>query len=91
VLPSDVELRFLPIEYLLVRPGNGKPWVFLSPTRHNQMNNSKVNEIWKNHFHREYLTDEDDPYRSITSHFGRHRSSTFLRNERNWQEEKSST
>jgi integrase/recombinase XerD len=88
VLPLDDELRLLLIEYLLVRPDNGKPWVFLSPTRHNQMNNSKVNEIWKDHFHPEYQMDEDDPYRSITSHFGRHRFSTHFRNERHWQEEK---
>ena len=32
--------------------------------------------------------DPDDPYRSLTSHFGRHRFSTHFRNERQWPEEK---
>lgn len=88
VLPLDDEMRLLLIEYLLVRPDNGKSWMFLSSTRHNQMNNSKINEIWKDHFHPEYKMDDDDPYRSITSHFGRHRFSTHFRNERQWPEEK---
>lgn len=87
VLPLDDELRLQLIEYLLVRPDNGKPWVFLSPTRHNQMNNSKVNEIWKKYFHPEYKFEDDDQYDSITSHFGRHRFTTYFRTERGWQEE----
>lgn len=75
------------IEYLLVRPDNGKPWVFLSPTRHNQMNKSKMNDIWMNYFHSEYKFEDDDQYDRITSHFGRHRFTTYFRNERGWQEE----
>lgn len=87
VLPLDDEMRLVLIEYLLVRPDNGKPWVLLSPTRHNQMNNSQINQIWKDHFRPKYEFSEDEQYRSITSHFGRHRFSTFFRKEHGWQEE----
>lgn len=86
-LPLDDELRLQPIEYLLVRPDNGKPWMFLSPTRHDRMINSKVNEVWKDYFRPEYIFEDDDQYDSITSHFGRHRFTAYFRNERVWQEE----
>lgn len=51
VLPIPDELKVALVRYLMVRPDNGKPWLFLSQTRHNQMGNSKVNEIWKEYFH----------------------------------------
>lgn len=86
VLPLDDELRATLIEYLLVRPDNGKPWLFLSPTRHNQMSNTTVNSTWKDYFHPEYQFEDDNQYRSITSHFGRHRFSTYFEKEQNWDE-----
>ncbi|QIB79580.1 site-specific integrase [Haloferax volcanii] len=79
ILPIPDELKVALVRYLMVRPDNGKPWLFLSQTRHNQMGNSKVNEIWKEYFHPQYEYDEDDKYDSITSHFGRHYFSTCSR------------
>jgi integrase/recombinase XerD len=87
ILPIPDELKVALVRYLMVRPDNGKPWLFLSQTRHNQMGNSKVNEIWKEYFHPQYEYDEDDKYDSITSHFGRHYFSTWFKKEKDWNRE----
>lgn len=77
VLPLDDELRGLLVRYLLVRPDNGEPWLFLSHTSHTKINKKTVNQVWKDAFHPEYA--ETDEYRPVTSHFGRHRFSTYWR------------
>lgn len=77
VLPLDDELRQLLIRYLLVRPDNGEPWMFLSKKSHSKINKKTVNQVWKDAFHPEYA--ETDEYRPVTSHFGRHRFSTWWR------------
>ncbi|WP_313692091.1 tyrosine-type recombinase/integrase [Halorarum halobium] len=77
LLPLDAELRAVLNRYLLVRPDNGEPWVFLSLKSHTQMTSQGVNEIWKDAFHPEYA--ETDEHRSLTSHFGRHRFTTYWR------------
>lgn len=81
LLPLDRELRSLLDRYLLVRPDNGEPWLFLSQKSHTQLNSSVVNEIWKEWFHPEYA--ETDEYRPVTSHFGRHLFTTYWRVEQN--------
>ena len=75
MLPLDGELRRLLARYLLVRPANGEPWLFLSDTSHSKMDHKAVNVVWKNEFYPEYAETEE--YRPITSHFGRHRFSTW--------------
>jgi len=77
VLPLDDELRRVLTRYLLIRPDSGKPWLFLSEKSHSKLNKSVVNEVWKDEFHPEY--EETDEYRPVTSHFGRHRFSTWWR------------
>jgi integrase/recombinase XerD len=77
VLPLDDELRQLLVRYLLVRPDTGDPWLFLSRKTHSKLNKKAVNRIWKEEFHPEYA--ETDEYRAITSHFGRHRFTTWWR------------
>jgi integrase/recombinase XerD len=77
VLPIDEELRRLLNRYLLVRPDNGEPWLFLSQKSHSQLTNKGVNKIWKKAFHPDYA--ETDEYRPVTSHFGRHRFTTYWR------------
>jgi len=77
MLPLDDEIRRLLARYLLVRPENDEPWLFLSQTSHSKIDHKAVNIVWKKEFHPEYA--ETDEYRSITSHFGRHRFSTWWR------------
>ena len=77
VLPLDDELRRVILRYLLGRPDAGTPWLFLSPERHEQLRGRDVNDVWKDHFHPEYA--ETDEHRAVTSHFGRHRFTTFWR------------
>ena len=77
LLPLDAELRALLDRYLLIRPDNGEPWLFLSLKSHTQMTSSGVNNIWKDAFHPEYA--ETDEHRPVTSHFGRHRFTTYWR------------
>lgn len=77
ILPLDEELRSLLDRYLLVRPDNGEPWLFLSQKSHSQLDSSGVNDVWKDAFHPEYAETEE--YRPVTSHFGRHRFTTYWR------------
>jgi len=77
VLPLDDETRRALFHYLLARPDNGEPWVFLAPEQHTQMKRKTVNALWKKAFHPEY--DETEHHRAITSHFGRHRFTTYWR------------
>lgn len=75
VLPLDDELRRLLKRYLLVRPDNGEPWLFLSQNSHSQLRPKAINVIWKDEFHPAYAESEE--YRPVTSHFGRHRFVTW--------------
>lgn len=77
VLPLDDELRRVLTRYLLIRPDSGERWLFLSEKTHSELNKSFVNKVWKDEFHPEYA--ETDEYRPVTSHFGRHRFSTWWR------------
>ena len=77
MLSLDDELRWLLTRYLLVRPDNGEPWLFLSQTSNTKLDHKNINSICKNEFHPEYAKTEE--YRPITSHFGRHRFSTWWR------------
>jgi integrase/recombinase XerD len=77
LLPLDEEVRTLLDRYLFVRPANGEPWLFLSLKSHTQMTNKGVNKVWKDAFHPEYA--ETDEHRPVTSHFGRHRFTTYWR------------
>lgn len=77
LLPLDDEVRTLLNRYLFVRPDNGEPWLFLSLKSHTQMTTKGVNRVWKDAFHPKYA--ETDEYRPVTSHFGRHRFTTYWR------------
>lgn len=77
LLPLDEELRALLDRYLLVRPDDGEPWLFLSQKSHTQLDARGVNKIWKEWFHPEYAGTKD--HRPVTSHFGRHRFTTYWR------------
>lgn len=85
VLPIDDELRRLWVRYLLVRPDNGEPWLFLSHTNNTQMDDEGINNAWKRHFHPEY--EETPHHRAVTSHYGRHRFTTYWRVEQDLNRE----
>lgn len=65
------------INYLLIRPDNEEQWLFLSRTSHSQVDDEAVNLACKDAFHPEY--GETDTHRAVTSHYGRHRFTTYWR------------
>lgn len=75
VLPLDDELRKVIRDYLLIRPDVDEPWLFLSQTSLEGMNRKGINGIWTKHFHPDY--EETDEHRAVTSHYGRHRFTTY--------------
>jgi integrase/recombinase XerD len=85
LLPVDEELRWLLIRHLLTRPQVDQPWVFLSPRTFSQISHDGVNRPWKEGFHPKYGGCEDN--RAITSHFGRHWFSSYLRLEAGFSRE----
>jgi integrase/recombinase XerD len=85
LIPIDEELRWLMIRHLLTRPQVDKPWVFLSNRAFGQLCYGMLNKSWKSGFHPEY--DGDDTTRPITSHFGRHWFSSYLRLEAGFSRE----
>jgi len=85
VLPIDEELRRLWTNYLLIRPDNEEPWLFLSRTNHTKVDDEAINLAWKRYFHPEY--EETQQHRAVTSHYGRHRFTTFWRVEQDLNRE----
>ncbi|MEZ3162325.1 site-specific integrase [Halorubrum sp. RMP-47] len=77
LLPIDEELRWLLIRHLLTRPQVDEPWVFLSTRSFRQLGHDGINGPWKAAFHPQYA--ETEAHRAITSHFGRHWFSSYLR------------
>lgn len=75
VLPLDGETRRALVEYLLIRPDAGNPWVILSKTHHAKMENEGINRAWLDAFQPEY--QETEQHRGVTSHYGRHRFTTY--------------
>ena len=76
VLPLDEELQTALIRYLLVRLDVDSPWVFLSQ-RGNQLQKDDVATLWRDLFHPTYA--ETEHHRGISSHYGRHRFTTYWR------------
>lgn len=71
LIPLDDEMRRALVNYLLVRVDNGEPWLFLSDTHHEYIEDKDwVNQVWKRHFHPEYAGSER--YEPVRSHYGRH-------------------
>jgi integrase len=80
VLPLDDETRRILLHYLLIRPDSDEPWLFLTKQRHGKLGGKDINRIWESAFRPEYGETED--HAAITSHFGRHRFTTYWRVER---------
>lgn len=77
VLPLDDELQALLRAYLLVRPDAATSALVLTKSTHNPVDAEYLNEIWTDVFHPAYA--ETDEHRGVTSHFGRHRFTTYWR------------
>ena len=77
VLPIDDELRRVLRAWLLVRPQNGTPWVFLTAGTHTHLDAASVNRAWTEAFQPRFA--ETPSTRAVTSHYGRHRFTTFWR------------
>lgn len=70
VLALDDELRRVLLKWLLIRPDNPRPWLFLSDN-HGRLQADDINRVWKGHFQPEF--EETEHHDSVTSHYGRHR------------------
>ncbi|KTG29511.1 tyrosine-type recombinase/integrase [Haloferax profundi] len=75
LLPIDDEVYRALLQHLLVRPDTGDPWVFQSRTTATQITTEAINNVWKSVFRPDF--DETDNHRAVTSHYGRHRFSTY--------------
>jgi len=86
VLPLDEELRRVLLQYLLCRPDNGRPWLFLSKSGGKKMDHTNINDVWKKYFRPKYGPTED--FRGVSSHYGRHRFTTWFRIKKRWQRDR---
>lgn len=75
LLPLDDEMRSVLVQYLLIRPDSGSPWLFLSKNTHGKLRKQQINRAWKRAFHPQYT--ETERHRGVTSHYGRHRFTTY--------------
>lgn len=85
VIPLDDETRATLIDYLLIRPDNGDEHVFLTK-KGKPLDKGSLQVFWNNNWRPEYEYDEDDEFRSISPHFGRHWISTWFRSRKSWNE-----
>ncbi|WP_136603259.1 tyrosine-type recombinase/integrase [Salinigranum halophilum] len=79
VLPLDAEVRRELRRWLLIRPDADQPWAYLGKTRHEQLDSKDINRAWQEAFS-DY--GETEKHKPITSHYGRHRFTTYWRVER---------
>ena len=82
VLPLDDELRRVLLQYLLCRPDNGEPWLFLSKSGGKEVGHTNINDVWKKYFRPEYGPNER--YCGVSSHYGRRYFTTWFSIEREW-------
>lgn len=75
VLPLDDELRHVLLQYLLIRPDSGSPWLFLTHTNQRKLDDQAVRRAWNEYFRPEY--DETERHAAVSSHYGRHRFTTY--------------
>lgn len=85
VIPLDDETRQVLIDYLLVRPDVDSPWLFLSGA-YGQIDLERVNAPWHEAFRPEY--GETDQHKALSSHFGRHFTTDYLKQEAGMAREK---
>lgn len=78
VIPLDDETRRVLIDWLLIRPDNGDPHVFLTQKGKKagaQLTPPRLDKHW----HPEFEFEEGEKYRSISPHYARHWFTTWFR------------
>jgi len=83
VLPLDDELRRALRQWLLIRPDNGEPWLFLSKSSGLKIDHTNINDIWKKYFRPKF--GSTDRFRGVSSHYGRHFFTTWFEQEKEWK------
>ena len=78
VIPLDRETQAVLIDWLLIRPDNGDPHVFLTQ-KGKPLERNSLRYVWTKHWHPEYKFDEADKYRSVSPHYARHWFSSWFR------------
>lgn len=87
ILPLDDETRRVLTQYLLIRPDNGEPYLFLSKSSHSQMHRNGISNVWEKYLPEKYLK-ETEQYRAIKSHYGRHWFTNYWKVKENLNREK---
>lgn len=86
MLPLDDEMRQVLLQYLLIRPDCGEPWVFVSQTDHERIRDKDgINRHWREEIRPQFKVE--DHHKELTSHFGRHWFTTYWKIERNMERE----
>jgi len=78
VIPLDDETRRVLIDWLLIRPDNGDPHVFLTQ-KGGPMRPNNLYHVWRKHWHPEYEFNDDADVRTISPHYARHWFSSWFR------------
>lgn len=77
VLPLDAEAQRLLRQYLRRRPTADCPYLFLAKQTDSNIAHQDVTDVWNDAF--QPLYEENPRRRGVTSHYGRHRFTTFWR------------
>lgn len=80
ILPLDEETRQCIVDWLLIRPDNGKEALFFTE-KGKRISRTDIYYMWQKYWWPDYKFDEDDEYDSITPHFARHWFTTWFRNQ----------
>jgi integrase/recombinase XerD len=78
LIPLDKETQRVMIDWLLIRPDNGDPHVFLTQ-KGKPLERNSLRHVWTKHWHPQYKYENDDKFRSISPHYARHWFSTWFR------------
>lgn len=80
ILPLDEETRQAIVDWLLIRPDNGKDAVFFT-AKGKRPSHNDIAHFWKQYWWPEYKHDVGDYYDSVTPHWCRHHFTTWWSNQ----------
>ena len=85
VIPLDEETQRALVDWLLIRPDNGDPHVFLTQ-KGKPLERNSLRHVWTKHWHPQYKYGDSDKYRSVSPHYARHWFTTWFRVQANMPE-----